>query len=336
MYMTSTDFLSSRFHYSFAAHPPTLDVRPGARLRVICPDCDNAMADGTLLTSDQRKLDAPDTVEGNPLAGPIYVEGAEPGDTLSVRIDAIELDRDSGITLLAPDHGLLKDHHLTPPKYPHDATKPGVIPRHMYHWHIDTESGTATIRNPIGDHPLSLPLDPFIGCIGVSPSLDSRIDSLHCGPSGGNYDLPMFRPGTTVFLPVNHRGALLMMGDLHAAQGHGEVIGGGIETSGKIVCTLGVIKRMGGQNCRMCDPKTLWSVGTHGDLRRAIQIAYAGLLDWVAQPGVADRYDMYNLLSQCATVTVGNLNEAPYPAAAGVLIDHLPTAVKEAISSWIK
>lgn len=334
--MKPTDFFSSRFQYSFAAHRPTLTVQPGASLRVICPDCDNVMADGTQLSPEHRHVDVPGTLEGNPLAGPIYIDGAEPGDTLSVRIDAIELDRELGLTLLSPRHGLLDDPQVTPPGPGAESFNPVDTPRHMYRWHIDTSAGTATMTNPLGGEQISVPLDPFIGSIGVSPAQDGRITSLYCGPSGGNYDLPMIKPGATMFLPVNHPGALLMMGDLHAAQGHGEAIGGGIETSGKINCTLGVIKGAAIKHCRVRDRTTLWAIGTHDDLRQAVQAAYAELLNWVTVPGVVDRYDMYNLLSQTAKVVVGNLNEAPCPVAAGVDIDRLPTTVREAISLWIK
>jgi len=332
--MTPIDFLSSRFHYTYGAHAPTLQVQPGDAIRVTCPDCDNVMADGSVLTEEQRHVDTPDAVQGNPLAGPIYIEDAKPGDTLAVTINAVELDRELGMTLLAPSHGVLPDHRVTPLIGDEKNAGSPTTPRHMYHWQIDTTAGTATMSNPVGGQALSVQLDPFVGCIGVCPAKGCEVSSLNCGEFGGNLDLPMVRPGTTVFLPVNREGALLMMGDLHAAQGHGEVIGGGIETSGKIVCTVGIIKGAGIESCRMRDSQMLWAIGTHDDLQQAIQLAYAGLLDWLAQPGVVDRYDMYNLLSQTATVTVGNLNEAPYPAAAGVRLDRLPDAVIEAIKPW--
>jgi acetamidase/formamidase len=173
--MKPIDFFSSRFHYSFAAHRPTLTVRPGAGLRVVCPDCDNTLADGALLSAEQRLIDVPGMLEGNPLAGPIYIEGAEPGDTLSVRIDAIELDRELGLTLLAPRHGLLDDCQVSPPESTGKEATPRDTPRHMYRWSIDTQAGTATVTNPLGGERISVPLAPFIGSIGVSPAGDARI-----------------------------------------------------------------------------------------------------------------------------------------------------------------
>lgn len=241
--MTPIEFLSSRFHYSFGPYSPTLTVQPGASLRVTCPDCDNTMSDGSVLTSEQRhKDDTTNLLQGNPLAGPIYVDGAKRGDTLAVIIDSIELDRDSGITLLAPDHGVVPSRLLIP-TLGDEAQGSSVVPRHMYRWRIDTAAGTATMANPLGGLQVSIPLDPFVGCIGVCPPEGEVVSSLYCGSFGGNMDLPLIRPGSTVFLPVYHDGALLMMGDIHAAQGHGELIGGGIETSGKIGCTIRVLKQ---------------------------------------------------------------------------------------------
>jgi amidase len=337
--MTPTDFLSSRFHYAFGAHKPTLTVQPGAALRVTCPDCDNVMADGSALTQQQRHVDTPDTVQGNPLAGPIHIEGAEPGDTLAVTIDSIELDRDWGITLLAPGHGVVPDElliskrdgdsHATPV-----PPVPRVIPRHMYRWHIDTQAGTATMTNPLGGQRAGVPLNPFVGCIGVCPADGRSVSSLYCGPFGGNLDLPLIRPGATVFLPVYRDGALLMIGDVHAAQGHGEIIGGGIETSGKIGCTLNVMKRFPLTGFGVCDGQVVCVISTHDELRRSIQQACAGLVDWLVRSGDMDRLDLYNLVSQIVTITVGNLNERPYPAAAGVRIDQLPATLQEVIHRW--
>ncbi len=334
--MTPIDFLSSRFHYTFGAHEPTLTVQSGATLRVTCPDCDNQMADGTLLTEQQKQAVGPDIVQGNPMAGPIHIQGAVPGDTLAVTIHAVDLESDIGRTLLAPKHGLLPDDLVTPTSSTTASDTATDTPRHMYEWAIDTTAGTATIKNPLGGKPLSLPLDPFVGCIGVCPVDSEPVSSLYCGDFGGNYDLPLIRPGVTIFLPVNHEGGLLMMGDIHAAQGHGEAIGGGVETAGAITCTLKVIKDTGVSACRLCDADHLWVIGLHEDLRQAIQVAYARLLDWLSAPGVVDRYDLYNLLSQCATVTVGNLNDVPYSAAVGVRVDRLPLSVKEAIKPWLR
>lgn len=312
-------FLSSTFQYTFGPHAPTLVAKPGDALCVICPDSDNALSDGTLLTADQKQ--SPTTAplfDGNPMAGPIHVTGAAAGDTLVVHIDAIELDRSYGQTGLAHGHGLLPPHLLLG----NDArTSNNTVPRHLYRWTIDPVAKTATVANPLGAKPIVVPLNPFVGCIGVCPRWGQSISTLEKGSYGGNMDVPLTRPGSTVYLPVHCDGALLMMGDIHAAQGHGEIIGGGIETSGKICCTLDLIKGQSIPSPRFRDDRCLSATGVGGDLLTAIQQAYAHLLDWVVTDFAMDRWDAYNLISQVGSLVVGGLGGSPTIVAAQVPIE---------------
>ena len=137
-------------------------------------------------------------------------------------------------------------------------------------------------------------------------------------------DLPLIGPGATVYLPVYCDGALLMLGDIHGAQGHGEIIGGAIETSGKIACTIDVIKNQSTQCVRIGDQSTLGAVGVDGDLRAAVQQAYANLIDWLVDEETLNRFDTYNLVSQCAQVTLGNIVTNTHVAAAHIARDALP------------
>ncbi len=255
-----TDFHSSRFQYTFGPHPPTVRIEPKSTLRVTCPDSDGAFSDLRVLGPDQQQTDPDmDILQANPLAGPIHIEGARRGDVLAVTIDEVELDRRKGQTWLGPGHGLLPEH-LVAPRGDGSAGPDPVVPRQMYHWDIDPQAGIATVTNPLGDVPIVIRLDPFVGCIGVCPKSGQAISSLHSGSFGGNLDLPLVRPGTTVFLPIFHDGALLLLGDVHAAQGHGEIIGGGIETSGKIICTVDVFKKQAITAGRIWDGKRLWAI----------------------------------------------------------------------------
>lgn len=307
--MSYRPFLSPRFHYTFGPHEAMLSIDPGDAIAVVCPDSDNAFADGSLLTpaQKQRPTDSP-YFDGNPLAGPIHVRGARAGDTLAVRIDRIELDRAYGQTGLSHGHGVLPSHLLTD----------GHVPRHLYRWRIDPTRGVASLANPLGSRSLSVPLNPFVGCIGTSPRWGQSISTLEKGPHGGNMDVPLTTPGTTVYLPVHCEGGLLMMGDLHAAQGHGEIIGGGIETSGVVHCTIDRIADKSIPAPRF-ESDTHWcATGVGGDLLSAIQAAYAHLLDWVVADHDANRWDAYNVISQCGSITLGNLSGAPIVVAASV------------------
>lgn len=302
-------FLSPRFHYTFGPHEPTLTIDPGDRLAIVCPDSDNAFADGSLLTPDQkqRPTDAP-YFDGNPMAGPIYVRGAVAGDSLAVRIDRIELDRDYGQTGLAHGHGVLPPHLLTG----------GEVPRHLYRWRLDRAGGVATMENPLGPRAHRVPLRPFVGCIGTCPRWGQSVSTLEKGQHGGNMDLPLTVAGSVVRLPVQCDGALLMMGDVHAAQGHGEIIGGGIETSGVVHCTIDLIKARPTPSPRFEDDECLAATGVGGDVLTAIQQAYAHLIDWVTGDFGLNRWDAFNVISQCGSITLGNLSGAPIVVAASV------------------
>jgi len=332
--MARIEFLSSCFHYSFGPHAPALTIQPGASILVTCADCDNMMSDGSELNAEQRNSnDTTNPIQGNPLAGPIHVDGAERGDMVAVTIDSVELDRDSGITLLASDHGVVPSKFLIS-EYGDEDQGDSVVPRHMYRWSIDTAASTATMVNPLGGLNAVVPLDPFVGCLGVCPPNGEAVSSLYCGSFGGNLDLPLIRAGSTVYLPVYQEGALLLMGDIHAAQGHGEIIGGGIETSGKIGCTIRLLKLRPIGVCGVLDNESLSAIGTDSDLRQSVQQACGGLVNWLALTEAMNRFDLYNLVSQTVSITLGNLNQPPYPAAASIRLSHLPAPLREALHRW--
>ena len=327
--MERQTFFSSCFQYTFGAHEPTLSVTPPAALDVVCPDSDNMLADGTLL-DETRKQSAAGTslFEGNPLAGPILVQGAEIGDAVKVTIDGILLDRDFGQTLIGPDHGALPRGLL-------ERDGPGpeacTVPRHMYSWQIDAAAGIARLANPLGSRDISVALDPFLGCLGVCPRWGQSVSSLLSGAHGGNMDLPVMKPGATVYLPVYRDGAYVMLGDIHAAQGHGEIIGGGVETSGRALCTLSVVKNWPIEGLCLRDSRAVYAVGVHCELHSAVQEASARLLDWITADGSLHRWDAYHLLSQCVTFTFGGLSLPPYAVAAGMPAECLPQDVLDGL-----
>jgi acetamidase/formamidase len=115
-----------------------------------------------------------------------------------------------------------------------------------------------------------------------------------------------------------------MIGDLHAAQGQGEIIGGAIETSGKVDCTIGLIKGRTIRGPRLKDATQLMAMGTAGDLRGAIVEAYAHLLDWLVEGFGMNRWDAYNLMSQTGSISLSNFGFPPFTVAAGIPIDALP------------
>src|ERR671916_3193066 len=168
----------------------------------------------------------------NPQSGPIYVEGAEQGDTLAVQMESIEPKRDFAVSCYVPYFGGLTSTPLT-------RTLQEALPEKVYVWNLyEHEGGRYLVNDEIG---VRLPWEPFVGTIAVAPDLEA-ISALSPGPFGGNMDVPDVRPGNTVYLPVWSEGALFYTGDCHARQGQGELCGVGLEIKAEVTVSFEVIK----------------------------------------------------------------------------------------------
>jgi len=126
----------------------------------------------------------------NPQTGPIYVEGAEPGDTLAVRIESIEPTRDFAVSVLIPYFGGLTSTNFT-------RTLQEPLPERVWIWDL-VDGGNNLLNEELG---VKLPWEPFLGTLAVAPDLEA-ITALAPGPFGGNMDVPDVKPGNTVYLPV--------------------------------------------------------------------------------------------------------------------------------------
>jgi acetamidase/formamidase len=175
----------------------------------------------------------------------------------------------------------------------------------------------------------------MIGSIGVCPPWGQSISSLYAGDFGGNMDLPLVRPGATLFLPAFCPGGHVLVGDIHAAQGAGEIVGGGIETSGIVTLSLGSLRDRPMSSPRMIVDGHLFSVATHGDLRAAVSTGYSHLLDWIVTEGALNRWDAHQLISQVGRLEIGGLSSTSSTVAAGIAIDLLPTKTRRELAPWI-
>lgn len=153
----------------------------------------------------------------NPATGPIFIEGAEEGDVLKVEILDIEIN-DRGVVIAFPGAGALGDKI---------KKEENII--------VEIKDGKGYFED------MEIDLNPMIGVIGTSPKKD-KISTGTPFNHGGNMDCKMIKKGVTLYLPVNVKGALLAMGDLHAAMGDGEIMGSGIEISGKVKVKVEVKK----------------------------------------------------------------------------------------------
>lgn len=312
------------YFHTFAAHRPAIRVQTGATLRARCPDSDNFDASGALVPADRRDSgpsDGSPPFAGNPLAGPVYVEGAQPGDSISIRIESIDLPRDTGRTLLAPAHGLLGADDLTGGESP--------VPRRMLAWKLDRANRRAELTNPTGADAIAVPLAPFVGCVGVCPPFGQGIASLFAGDFGGNMDLPFLGPGAGIDLPVFAAGGGVMLGDIHAAQGEGEMIGGGIETAGDVTFAVHRLPGAGLEFPRARDTASIYAIASDGELRTGVRRAAGRMVRWLSQSLDMATFDAYALVSQTGRIVVGNLVTPPYSVAIALSRSVLPARVQE-------
>lgn len=331
--MESTTFYPDRYFYTFGAHEASKRICSGDSLTVVCADSDNHLADGSMLPNDRRQVSTgSDLFEGNPIAGPISVEGAIPGDCLAVDILDIELDRDWGQTLLAPGHGLLSCDQLTSP----GERVSEAVPWHMYRWQLDRKRDVARLENALASDPVEVPLRPMVGTIGICPPWGQQISTLLAGTHGGNMDLPLIRPGATLLMPVFQEGGFLALGDIHAAQGHGEIVGGGIETSGKVNIRVRTMKSVSVDTPKVLNDSHVYAVATHGDLRQAVELAYSGLVHLLTSaPFESNRWDLYQLISQVGVLEVGGIViPSCCTVAAGIEHEYLPSRSQAIINEW--
>ncbi len=226
---------------------------------------------------------------GNPLTGPFYVEGAEPGDALEVRIDRLRMNRNYGFTTYRI--GL---HALTPESvegiYPRSYKRGAVVPERedIVKWDIDLQTRRLKLREPKSSvHPMEFDAVPMLGCIGLAaPGVFGPTSGIS-GPYGGNMDYNRIGEGTTVILPVSHAGGLLFVGDAHALQGDGEPNGTGVETTMDITVTVTLRKKAALSGPRVVTPEYIISVGSQPEfvssLDRSLRLATSDMIDWLVK-----------------------------------------------------
>ena len=225
---------------------------------------------------------------GHILNGPVYAEEAEPGDTLEVRIQKIDLAIPYAYNAFGPTRGFL------PEDFPYRKMK--IIP-------LDRDRMMAKFAPGI-----EIPLHPFFGSMGVAPpEIYGRIDSAPPGVHAGNMDNKELVAGTTLYLPVHARGALFEVGDGHAGQGNGEVDITALETS--LVGTLQFIVHKGTNQKypRAETPTHYISMGFHQELNEAARIAVREMIDFLVAEKHLSRDDAYMLISVAGDVDITEL-----------------------------
>jgi len=295
--------------YVFGVAEPVARVRPGDTIDTNTFDCfGNAI---------QQPGDTLAKVKGdNPLTGPFYVDGAEPGDTLVVKILDLAVDSAQGVGALAPGFGALNTTNYTPMLH-------APVPEKIWFYAIDRATNEATYSALDSTFTARIPLHPFLGCLGVAPGLESR-SSVTPAEHGGNMDAPEASAGNTAYFPVNVRGALLYLGDGHAAMGDGEIAGTAIEVPMRARVQVDVIKGQKIAWPRFENAREIMALGAYRPLDDALRIAYTELIGWIRAETTMSELDAYQLLSQIGKVHVTEMVDPNYVVIASVDKKYLP------------
>ncbi len=211
--------------------------------------------------------------KGNPIGGPRYVEGAQPGDLLAVKIEDIVVG-EQGWTAIFAGSGPFGEST----EYP-ELTGPYT---HIIR-HDPGPSGTTRDGMAIVTDDLSWPLRPFIGTIGVAPQREVETSAVGQGPWGGNLDCRDVCPGHTFLVNVYHEGALLYIGDVHGSQGDTESYGAADETQADVQLSCTVLKNKRIEFLRIDKPESIVSVYCFRPLEVAVESAMKDLVRWLIQ-----------------------------------------------------
>jgi amidase len=248
-------------------------VAPGETILV---ETKNAFGDQTLKAGDT--LDDLVLDECDPLTGPLYVETAEPGDTLAVTIEHIETIG-PGMQGVIPEFGILE--------WP-------TTPVHFF------EPRNGKIEWLRG---IEIELRPNLGAIGVAPA-EGEIGSIWPGDHGGNMDTKYVRAGSTIYFPVFHPGALLVLGDCHQIQGDGELCGVAPETDAEVKLTVDVQKGKAIRRPRIRSTDRFMTIASAETLEQAVKIAVRDAIDLLVEEKGLTEEEAYLLITIKADVEI--------------------------------
>jgi len=282
---------------------PAERVEPGATILFHCNDSSAGQLGPSSTVADVAVLDFGKV---NPVSGPIFVEGAAPGDALKIAIDSFAPQRHAGRgfgwTANIPGFGLLAD------QFPDPA---------LHVWTYDADTMAPAMFGREG----RVPLKPFAGTIGNAPAEPGLHSVVPPRRVGGNLDIRDLAAGTTLYLPVEVAGALFSVGDTHAAQGDGEVCGTAIESPMDVVLTLDLVKGAGLKTPRFTTPGPVTrhldakgyeaTTGIGPDLMTASRDAVAAMIDHLCATRGMAAVDAYMLVSTCGDLRISEIVDMP-------------------------
>ena len=275
-----------------------ISIAPGETLEFEVQD-----ASGGQFTRDSGDADVAslDFSRVNPVVGPVYIDGAQPGDILRVSVLGF-VPSGWGWTANIPGFGLLAEDFR-------EAA--------LRIWHYDAHSLSPCAFGASA----RVPLKPFTGTIGVAPAESGRLDVVPPRRVGGNMDLRDIASGTELHLPVEVPGALFSVGDTHAAQGDGEVCGTALESPMRVALRFDLIKQQplafprlitNGPVTRHLDERGYWvTTGIGPDLMVAARDAVRSMIDWLTREQGMPAVDAYMLCSVCGDLRISEIVDRP-------------------------
>ncbi|WP_149539630.1 acetamidase/formamidase family protein [Siccirubricoccus phaeus] len=299
-----TEAVQGEYRYVYGPYAaPVLRIRPGD---VVVAETHDAFEGKIRSESDSPSalLKMPFL---NPQNGPIAVEGAEKGDALAVHILSI-LPRGPqpvGTTALIPEFGGLVATGTT-------AMLNKPLPERVKKMVVTPEGGV------VFSDRVTLPYEPFIGTLGVSPEIEA-VSSLQPDYWGGNMDLPDVAPGAVVYFPVHHKEAFLYLGDCHGRQGDGELCGVAVEIPAYATVQVDLIKGWSIPGVRLETEEFIMSVGSARPMEDAARIAYRDLIRWLVDDYGYEESEAYFLCTQAGKMRVGNMVDPKYTLGALLL-----------------
>ena len=280
------------------SNAPFLTIKPGETV-----EFEVFEASGGQLFPDSTVADVAtlDFGKVNPVTGPVYIDGAEPGDSLKVTLQSFK-PSGWGWTANIPGFGLLADQF----------TDPGLIL-----WNYDPGS----LAPSLWSDKAKIPLKPFCGTIGLAPAEPGLHSIVPPRRVGGNMDIRDISAGTELYLPIEVPGALFSVGDTHAAQGDGEVCGTAIESPMSVVATFDLVKgenlkfprfRTAGPVSRHLDEKGYdVTTGVGEDLFQGARDAVSGMVDLLSARHGISAVDAYMLCSVCGDLRISEIVDQP-------------------------
>jgi acetamidase/formamidase len=306
-----------QFAWTFGGVEPIMRVRPGDILDLYTEDAFG----GSIRSSSDLPSTSIRYPFINPQTGPFYVDGAEPGDSLAIHLIDVQPARDWAVSTTVPLFGSLTSTKFTPTLQP-------PLPERTWLYAVDKVKGEVMFRAVDSDHQVALPLQPFLGTVGVAPAAGEARNVLVPEAFGGNMDTPEVRAGTTIYVGVNVPGALFSIGDGHYTMGEGELCGVAVEGAMDTLLTVDVIKGVYCDWPRLEDDEAIMVAGSYRPLEDAFRIAHTQLILWIADATSLSVMDTYQLVTQASRSPIANVVDANYTIVAKMPKRYLPRDIE--------